>query len=124
MLYTCSKYKIELVPFQGLPALSDEEEQVSALSDEEQEDQLAEMQGGETGETEVQEEVQQQQQTEASSVSALSDQQLEDPSETQRPGLGVLSAKQPEHTSPAQTSVSQRHVRRRRKKKVDPAFVY
>ena len=128
MLYNCSKYKKELVPFQGLPVLSDEEEQVSALPDEEQEDQLAEMQGGETGETEAQEEVQQQQQTEASSVSALSNQQLEqdgeDASENQRPGLGALSAKQPEHTSPAQTSVSQRHVRRRRKKKVDPAFVY
>ena len=84
-------YKIKLVPFQGLPALSDEEEQVSVLSNEEQEDQLAEMQGGETGKTEAQEEVQQQQQTEASLVSALSDQQLEDPSETQRPGLGALS---------------------------------
>ena len=55
---------------------------------------------------------------------ALSDQQLEDPSETQRPGLGALSAEQPEHTSPAQTSVSQRHVRRRRKKKADPDFLY
>ena len=117
--------KIKLVPFQGLPELSDEEEQVSVLSDEEQEDQLAEMQGGKTG---TQEEVQQEQQTEASLVSALSDQQLEqeEASENQRPGLGALSAEQPEHTSPAQTSVSQRHVRRRRrrKKKVDPAFVY
>ena len=108
--------------------LSNEEEQVSALPDEEQEDQLAEMQGGKTSETEAQEEVQQQQQTEASSVSVLSDQQLEqdeeNASENQRPGLGVLSAEQPEYTSPAQTSVSQRHVRRRRKKKVNPAFVY
>ena len=41
--------KIKLVPFQGLPALSDEEEQVFVLSDKEQEDQLAEMQGGVRG---------------------------------------------------------------------------
>ena len=42
----------------------------------------------------------------------------------QRPVQGVLSIVQPEHTSPAQTSASHPALRRRRRKKADPDFVY
>ena len=62
---------------------------------------------------------------EVASASALSAEKhdVEAPSGNQRSVPGVLSVKQPLHTSAAQTSDSQRVVRRR-KKKADPSFVY
>ena len=42
----------------------------------------------------------------------------------QRPVPGALSNVQPEHTSPAQTSASHPALRRRRKKKAYPDFLY
>ena len=109
-----------------LSAGEEDHELSAAASEQEEEDdsQIAEP----VGDIQEQEEVLEQQGEavlEVASASALSTEEhdVEAPSGNQRPVLGVLSIKQPLYTSAAQTSDSQRPVRRR-KKKADPCFVY